>query len=118
MTAEHIYGTHNNVISFVRYDSSEMLLISINFNSDPVDMHYNLNHLKTLFKNHERSNKVIKIYDILDPNKFVDEYYLISELINSKIEARIEPYKSIIWRLSIVDGCIDKAITCSSLRMK
>lgn len=38
--------------------------------------------------------------------------------MNSKIEARIEPYKSIIWRLSIVDGCVDKALNCSSLRMK
>jgi hypothetical protein len=118
LTAEHIYGTHNNVISFVRYDRSEMLLISINFNSDAVDMHYNLTHLKTLFKNHERSNKVIKIEDILNPTKFVEEYYLISELVNSKIEARIEPYKSIIWRLSIVSGCIEKALECSSLRMK
>jgi hypothetical protein len=52
LTAEHIYGTHNNVISFARYDRNEILLISINFNSDAVDMHYNLTHLKTLFKNH------------------------------------------------------------------
>jgi hypothetical protein len=118
LTAEHIYGTHNNVISFVRYDSSELLLISINFNSDAVDMHYNLTHLKTLFKNHERSSKVIKIEDILNPTKFVEEYYLIGELINSKIEARIEPYKTIIWRLSIASGCLEKALKCSSLRMK
>lgn len=102
----------------MRYDSKEMLLISINFNTDAVDMHYNLAHLKALFKNHERSNKVIKLEDILNPNKFVEEYYLIGELINSKIEARIEPYKSIIWRLSITDGSVDKALNCSSLRMK
>lgn len=38
-----------------------MLLISINFNSDAVDMHYNLTHLKALFKNHEHSSKVIKV---------------------------------------------------------
>lgn len=95
-----------------------MLLISINFNSDAVDMHYNLTHLKSLFKNYEHSNKVIKLEDILNPNKFVEEYYLVGELVNSKIEARIEPYKTIIWKLSIVNGCVEKAIECSSLRMK
>ena len=62
-----------------------MFLISINFNSDAVDMHYNLAHLKVLFKNYEHSNKIIKIEDILNPMKFVEEYYLISELVNSKI---------------------------------
>lgn len=69
----------------MRYDRNEMLLISINFNSDAVDMHYNLSHLKSLFKNHERSSKVIQIEDILNPTKFVEEYYLIGELVNSKI---------------------------------
>lgn len=62
-----------------------MFLISINFNSDAVDMHYNLTHLKVLFKNYEHSNKIIKIEDILNPKKFIEEYYLISELVNSKI---------------------------------
>ena len=81
-------------------------------------MHYNLTHLKTLFKNYEQSNKVIKIEDVLNPTKFVEEYYLVGELVNSKIEARIEPYKTIIWKLSIMNGCVDKAIECSSLRMK
>ncbi len=56
-----MYGTHNNVLSFVRYNGNEMLLISINFNSDAIDMHYNLTHLKVLFKDYEHSNKVIKI---------------------------------------------------------
>lgn len=47
-----------------------MLLISINFNSDAVDMHYNLTPLKVLFKNYERGNLVIKIEDTLNSAKF------------------------------------------------
>jgi hypothetical protein len=62
-----------------------MLLISINFNSDAIDMHFNLTHLKVLFKNYEHSNKVIKIEDVLIPNKFIEEYYLVGELVNSKL---------------------------------
>lgn len=76
--------------------------MSINFNADAVDMHYNLTPLKHLFKNHERSNKVVKVEDLLNPNKFQEEYYLVGELVNSKIEARVEPYKTIIWRLSVL----------------
>ena len=44
----------------------------------------------------------MKIEDLLNPTKFQDEYYLVGELVNSKIEARVEPYKTIIWRLSVV----------------
>jgi len=61
LTAEHIYGIHNNVLSFVRYSESEILLISINFNSDAIDMHYNLTPLKHLFKHYERSSVVLKL---------------------------------------------------------
>lgn len=82
-------------------------------------MHYNLAHLKTLFKNHEHSSKVIKIEDVLNPAKFIEEYYIIGELVNSKIDARIEPYKTIIWRLSIAkEDRLQEALKCSSLRMK
>ena len=51
LTAEHIYGKHNSVLSFARYTEEAALLISINFNPDAVDMHYNLSALKGLFKN-------------------------------------------------------------------
>jgi hypothetical protein len=61
LSAEHIYGIHNNVLSFVRYDESELLLISINFNSDAIDMHYNLTQLRSLFKHHDRSDIVLKL---------------------------------------------------------
>jgi hypothetical protein len=44
----------------------------------------------------------VKIEDLLNPTKFQDEYYIVGELVNSKIEARVEPYKTIIWRLSVV----------------
>jgi hypothetical protein len=93
---------HNNVLSFARYDQHELLLISINFNYDAIDMHYNLTPLKSLFKNHERADTVLKIDDVLNPDKFKDDYYLVGELLTSKIEARIEPYKTIIWKLSVV----------------
>jgi hypothetical protein len=59
VSAEHLYGVHNNVLSFARYNSEEILLISINFNSNAVDMHYNLSPLKVLFKDYERSNIVV-----------------------------------------------------------
>jgi hypothetical protein len=61
ITAEHIYGVHNNVLSFVRYDEHEILLVSINFNANAIDMHYNLTSLKSLFKKYERSDKVLKL---------------------------------------------------------
>jgi hypothetical protein len=55
VTAEHSFGIHKNVLSFARYNASEILLISINFNPDAVDMHYNLSTLKSLFKKYDRS---------------------------------------------------------------
>ena len=100
LTAEHIYGKHNSVLSFARYNEEGVLLIAINFNADAVDMHYNLSSLKILFKNWERSGLVVQLESLLNPTKFVEEYYMVSDLINSKIEARIEPYKTIIWKLT------------------
>lgn len=52
-------------------------------------MHYNLTPLKALFKNYERADTVLRIDDVLNPFKFKDEYYLVGELITSKIDARI-----------------------------
>ena len=69
----------------MRYDESEMLLISINFNNSTIDMHYNLTPLKKLFKKYERNSIVVKIEDLLNKNKFIEEYYLVNELISSKI---------------------------------
>ena len=40
-------------------------------------MHYNLTSLKNLFKNAARSDLIIKIEDVLNKDKFVEEYYLI-----------------------------------------
>lgn len=56
-----MFGVHTNVLSFAKYDDKEMLLISINFNADPIDMHYNLTSLRTLFRNYERSDLVGKL---------------------------------------------------------
>jgi len=64
-------------------------------------MHYNLTQLKSLFKNYDKSNIVLKLEDLLQPDRFKDEYYLVGELIYSRIEAHIEPYKTIIWKLTI-----------------
>ena len=64
-------------------------------------MHYNLSPLKTLFKRSERSGIVLKLESVLHPTKFVEEYYLVSELITSKINANIKPFQSIIWKLTI-----------------
>ena len=48
-------------------------------------MHYNLTPLKKLFKKYERNSIVVKIEDLLNKNKFIEEYYLVNELISSKI---------------------------------
>ena len=78
ITAEHIYGFHNNILSFARYTEEEIILVSINFNPDAVDMHYNLSPLKVLFKKHQRSAIVLKLESISNPTKFIDEYYLVN----------------------------------------
>ena len=67
ITAEHIYGIHNSVLSFVRYDEEALMLISINLNANAIDMHYNLTPLKALFKKYDRSNKVVKLESLLKP---------------------------------------------------
>lgn len=82
-------------------------------------MHYNLTPLKVLFKNHERADTVVKINDVLNPEIVKDQYYLVGELITSKIEARIEPYKTIIWKLSVAkEDRLKEAFDCSQSRMK
>ena len=56
---------------------------------------------------------------MLNPDKFKDEYYLVGELITSKIEARIDPYKTIIWKLSVVkENKLAEAFVCSRSRMQ
>ena len=48
-------------------------------------MHYNLAPLKNMFSHPYTSNLIIKIEDILNPSKFVDEYYTVGEILASKI---------------------------------
>lgn len=61
----------------------------------------------------------MRIDDLLNPDKFKDEYYLVGELITSKIEARIDPYKTIIWKLSVVkENKLAEAFVCSRSRMQ
>ena len=40
-------------------------------------MHYNLTPLKFLFTEPGNSGLILKIYDILQKNKFVEEYYTV-----------------------------------------
>lgn len=77
LSAEHLYGIHTNVISFAKYDDKEILLISTNFNETAIDMHYNLHPLKALFANPSHSDLVLLIEDVLNPRKFVEEYYTV-----------------------------------------
>jgi hypothetical protein len=69
LQAEHLYGVHNNILAFSRYNEEQLLLISINFNPNPVDMHYNLAPLRNLFRG-GRSSIILKLEDVLDPRKF------------------------------------------------
>jgi hypothetical protein len=85
LSSEHLYGIHTNVISFAKYNDEQILLISINFNEGDIDMHYNLTSLKNLFKNPARSDLIVRLEDVLNKDKFVEEYYLVGELLNSKI---------------------------------
>ncbi len=101
LTAEHLYGIHTNVISFAKYDEREILLISTNFNETPVDMHYNLTPLKVLFSNPIHSDLILKIEDIFNPTRFVEEYYTVGEILTSKIEESIKAYSSSIWRITV-----------------
>lgn len=96
-----MYGVHTNVLSFAKYDEKEILLVSINFNSGPIDMHYNLTALRVLFKRYERANIIAKLEDLLDPGHFREEYYTVGELLSSRIEAHIDAYKSILWKLTV-----------------
>lgn len=64
VTAEHMYGLHKNVLSFAKWNSSEIILISINFNPTAIDMHYNLHNFKYIFTKANRSTLVVKIKEI------------------------------------------------------
>lgn len=101
LSSEHLYGIHTNVISFAKYDDKEILLISTNFNETSIDMHYNLTPLKVLFTNPSLSDLVLKIEDILNPSKFVEEYYTVGEILTSKIEENIKGYSSSIWKIFV-----------------
>lgn len=48
-------------------------------------MHYNLTPLKALFTNPSNSDLILLIEDVLNPSKFVEEYYTVGELLTSKI---------------------------------
>jgi hypothetical protein len=72
ITAEHIYGAHNNILSFARYNEDHIILVSINFNPEAVDMHYNLSPLKSLFKKYQHSDIILKLESVLNPTKFVE----------------------------------------------
>ncbi len=82
-------------------------------------MHYNLSALKSLFKKYDHSDKVLKLESVLNPERFKDEYYIISELVAAKIELHIPAYNTRIWKLTIQnDNKIEEAIQCSAVRMK
>ena len=78
VTAEHMYGVHKNVLSFVKWNSEEIILISINFNSSEIDMHYNLHNFKYIFSKANRSSLVVKISQILGESQFEPTYYTVS----------------------------------------
>lgn len=40
-------------------------------------MHYNLTPLKALFSNPNHSDLILLIEDVLNPNKFANEYYTV-----------------------------------------
>lgn len=61
LASEHKYGVHKNVLSFAKWNREEILVISINFNSTKVDMHYNFTNLKYIFTKPFRSNMIVKI---------------------------------------------------------
>ncbi len=48
-------------------------------------MHYNLTPLKSLFTNPIHSDLILHLEDVLNPVKFVGEYYTVGELLTSKI---------------------------------
>ena len=118
VTAEHMYGLHKNVLSFAKWNSSEIILISINFNPTAIDMHYNLHNFKYIFTKAHRSTLVVKIKEIFGENDLEEDYYTISELLTSKIEVHIKAYKSIIWRITIEsDEKLEDAFECSRKRL-
>ena len=100
MTAEHKYGIHKNILSFAKWGSSEILLVSINFNETAVDMHYNLNNLKNIFTKPYKSNLIVKVEEVMGKSGFKTSYFTVMELITSKIEAHIEAFASIMWKIT------------------
>ena len=75
-------------------------MISINFNDTDVDMHYNLNNLKYLFTKAYRSNLVVKLESVMGVS-IPEKYYIISELLYSRVEAHLKAYQSMIWKITI-----------------
>lgn len=116
---EHQYGFHTHVLAFVRYTSKELALVAINFNEGPVFMSFNLKSLKFLFPNYENSNIVLEIKDVFNPNQNEDNFYIISELIASKIEVKVEGYRSLLWEMVLhMDGSkLEWANKCSNRRL-
>ena len=78
LTAEHNYGVHKNILSFAKWNNSEMLIISINFNETKVDMHYNFNNLKYIFTKPFRSNLVLELEVIMGKTIIKNNLFTVS----------------------------------------
>lgn len=100
ISAEHMYGIHTNVLSFAKWNSSEVLLICVNFNAAAIDMHFNLTNLKYVFSNAFKSTLVVHITDLLHENG-INQMYTVKELMSEKIEAHIDKYQSLVWKISV-----------------
>ena len=72
-----MYGTHTNVLSFAKWNSSQVLLVCVNFNAAAIDMHFNLTNLKYVFSHPYKSTLVIRLKDLLNEDG-IDQMYTVS----------------------------------------
>jgi hypothetical protein len=72
-----------------------------------------------LFPNYENSNIVVEVKNVFEPEADVDNFYVISEFIASKIEVQLSGYKSLLWEILIhTDGSkMGWAEKCSNRRL-
>lgn len=119
LEAEHQYGYHSLVLSFARYFETQIILIAINFNKEPVDMSFGLKPLKSIFPNSENSDIVIELRDVFNEEANVDNYYTINDFLTSKLEYHIKGYGTVLLEMILHLGGekFDWACKCSAKRL-